>query len=174
MISPDQLPDGQVGDAYSAAITATGGLGAPYTFTLDGSSGPLPPGLSLAADGTITGTPTQAGTFPFTVSVDDPVLKNYSIVITAPASSPPVSSPPASTPPASSPPASTPPGSSSPVSSPTLPTPSGTGSSSSLPVTAETGADVAPLTLYALLALVIGGWLTFAGVTRRSGRRRSH
>ncbi|MGW3495753.1 DUF7507 domain-containing protein [Streptomyces sp. NPDC001020] len=36
-------------------------------------SGELPPGLTLAADGTVSGTPTQTGTFPVTISVSDPV-----------------------------------------------------------------------------------------------------
>ncbi len=50
------LPNGQVGVAYSAALTASGGT-TPYTWTL--TSGTLPAGLSLnGATGAITGTPT--------------------------------------------------------------------------------------------------------------------
>jgi hypothetical protein len=84
VISPDSLPNGEVGKAYHATITATGGLGAPYEMTLAADSGPLPPGLSMSTAGVISGTPTKAGTYPITVSVDDPTLKDYTIVITAP------------------------------------------------------------------------------------------
>jgi hypothetical protein len=41
----------------------------PYTFTL--TQGSLPPGTSLSASGLLSGTPTQAGTFPFMVQACD-------------------------------------------------------------------------------------------------------
>jgi uncharacterized repeat protein (TIGR01451 family) len=41
----------------------------PFTWTVD--SGTLPPGLSLSSAGAITGTPTAAGTFDFTVKLVD-------------------------------------------------------------------------------------------------------
>jgi hypothetical protein len=41
----------------------------PFTWTVD--SGTLPPGLSLSSAGAITGTPTAAGTFKFTVKLVD-------------------------------------------------------------------------------------------------------
>jgi hypothetical protein len=41
--------------------------GAPQPFTAE-TSGPLPPGLTLSNDGTLSGTPTTAGTYAFTVS----------------------------------------------------------------------------------------------------------
>ncbi len=60
---------GMVGSPYSSAITVSGGT-APYTFAL--ASGALPTGLSLnASTGAITGTPTTAGPFSFTVKVTD-------------------------------------------------------------------------------------------------------
>ncbi len=60
---------GQVGVAYSSALTASGGV-APYTFSI--SSGSLPPGLTLnTSTGAITGTPTTAGTYNFTSKVMD-------------------------------------------------------------------------------------------------------
>src|SRR5215471_15863947 len=62
------LPDGTVGTPYSATLTATGGT-APYTWTL--LSGSLPPGLSLSGAGVISGTPTTAGTYTFTLKVVD-------------------------------------------------------------------------------------------------------
>jgi hypothetical protein len=59
---------GKVGAAYSSSFGASGGA-TPYTFAISGS---LPPGLGLnSPTGAITGTPTTAGTFPFTVTVTD-------------------------------------------------------------------------------------------------------
>jgi hypothetical protein len=68
LVFSPSLPDGTVGTHYSQGITVTGGTAA-YVFTLLG--GHLPPGLSLSPDGTITGTPTTAGTYAFTVKVLD-------------------------------------------------------------------------------------------------------
>lgn len=64
----DSLPAATTGSAYSAALTADGGT-PPYSFVL--SSGTLPSGLFLAADGTISGTPTTPGTSAFGVAVSD-------------------------------------------------------------------------------------------------------
>ncbi len=64
------LTAGTYGTAgYSAAITASGGTGS-YTYALAGGS--LPAGLSLnTASGAITGTPTAAGAYTFTISAKD-------------------------------------------------------------------------------------------------------
>jgi DNA-binding beta-propeller fold protein YncE len=62
------MTGGTEGIAYSQAVTASGGTGG-YTFTLTG--GALPDGLAIASDGTISGTPTLAGTYNFTVTVTD-------------------------------------------------------------------------------------------------------
>ena len=60
---------GAVGVAYSSAVTPGGGVPG-YSYMI--SSGTLPPGLSLnTATGAITGTPTMAGSFIFTVKVTD-------------------------------------------------------------------------------------------------------
>ncbi len=48
-------------------MTGSGGTGRAYTFTATG----LPPGLSISSSGTISGTPTVSGTFPYTVTVTD-------------------------------------------------------------------------------------------------------
>lgn len=61
-ITTESLPDGEVGTAYNQSLTATGD--APITWTV---SGTLPDGLSLNSDGTITGTPTAAGSSTVTV-----------------------------------------------------------------------------------------------------------
>lgn len=86
VISPDALPHGTVGKPYSVTISATGGLGPPYVFSL--VAGKLPPGLTFGDDAVISGTPTSAGTYKITVSVDDPVQKDYAIVIEAAAAPP--------------------------------------------------------------------------------------
>lgn len=66
--SSGAAPDGQVAVPYSFTYTATGGVPG-YTFTVD--SGALPDGLTLAPTGGLTGTPTVANTFTFTVMVTD-------------------------------------------------------------------------------------------------------
>ena len=58
-----------VGKTYSSAFAAGGGM-APYTYSI--SSGSLPPGLTLnSATGAITGTPTKAGTYPYSIKAVD-------------------------------------------------------------------------------------------------------
>ena len=63
-VSPSTLPTATVGGAYAAAFGASGNDG-PFTFT---ESGSLPSGMSFAADGSLSGTPTQAGSFPIAVT----------------------------------------------------------------------------------------------------------
>lgn len=67
VLAPTALPDGIVGTAYDQAITAGGGT-PPYLFSVDGS---LPPGLALASDGRLAGTPTTAGSYAFVVHATD-------------------------------------------------------------------------------------------------------
>lgn len=67
-ISTPSLPGATVGTAYSQTLQATGGI-SPYTWSL--SAGSLPTGLTLAATGAISGTPSSAGTANFTVEVKD-------------------------------------------------------------------------------------------------------
>ena len=65
-ITTTALPDGTVGSPYSASLAGT----TPNTpLTWSGSG--LPPGLTLAPDGSISGTPTTPGTFGFTVTATD-------------------------------------------------------------------------------------------------------
>lgn len=81
-ISTGSLPGGAVGTAYQAAITASGGV-PPYSFAATG--GALPPGLSLAENGAITGIPTAEGTFAFSVNATDgstvTAPKSFSIAV---------------------------------------------------------------------------------------------
>lgn len=67
-VSPASLPAGTGGTAYSQTLTASGG-NAPYSFAL--TAGALPPGLTLSSGGVLSGTPTVAGTFNFTVTASD-------------------------------------------------------------------------------------------------------
>jgi Putative Ig domain/Galactose oxidase, central domain len=68
-INTISLPSaGAINLPYSFTFLATGGL-APLTWS---ESGALPPGLSpLSSTGVLSGTPTQIGSFPITVSVQD-------------------------------------------------------------------------------------------------------
>jgi hypothetical protein len=67
-IDPATLSGGLQGDVYSDTVTASGGTG-PYTYTL--TAGSLPPGLSLASNGVISGTTTAGGTFSFEITAED-------------------------------------------------------------------------------------------------------
>jgi hypothetical protein len=88
---PIQLPPsgllsvGIMGTPLTFSYSATGGEG---TLTYSISAGALPPGLSLTAAGAITGTPTAAGTFTFTILASDAFgdsgKQSYSIQITYP------------------------------------------------------------------------------------------
>jgi hypothetical protein len=78
---------------YSQTITATGGTG---SRTFSGTAGTLPTGLTLSSTGVLSGTPSAAGSFNFTVTATDSVgatgSQTYTVVInpavTLPASLP--------------------------------------------------------------------------------------
>ena len=76
------LPGGNVGEAYSRGVAATGGT-APYTHAV--TAGSPPAGLSLASNGLVSGTPTTAQTSTFTATVTDSVgataSRNFTITI---------------------------------------------------------------------------------------------
>ncbi len=78
-ISPPTLPGGTVGIVYVQTITASGGT-APYTYAV--TSGALPSGLTLGANGQFLGSPTLPGTFTFTVTVTDAVGSTASMTYT--------------------------------------------------------------------------------------------
>jgi hypothetical protein len=68
MTMQSSLPGSTVGSSYREVISVSGGT-APYVFVL--SQGSLPPGLGLSpATGSISGVPTQAGTYSFTITVN--------------------------------------------------------------------------------------------------------
>ena len=83
------LPGGTAGVAYSQTFTAGGGI-APYSYAI--SAGALPAGLSLnTTTGALSGTPTVAGNFGFSVTATDSttgtagtVTQAYTLVLSAP------------------------------------------------------------------------------------------
>ncbi|HVB94424.1 MAG TPA: Ig domain-containing protein [Acidimicrobiales bacterium] len=72
--TPSPLPDATVNSPYSVTLQASGGT-PPYWWQwgIDPNSyrEQLPPGLSFPSSGTISGTPTEWGTFEFYVFVGD-------------------------------------------------------------------------------------------------------
>jgi len=88
-ITTTTVPNGTVNTAYSAAIATSGGC-APATWTI--SSGSLPPGVTIKALNkpislSLTGTPTSAATYSFTLKVKGcsgaTATKSYTVAIQA-------------------------------------------------------------------------------------------
>ena len=76
-ITTDSLPNGTVGEFYTATLEATGNN---ITWSASG----LPDGLTLNSDGTITGTPTEEGTSTVTVKAENSAgstSKDYTLII---------------------------------------------------------------------------------------------
>ena len=70
-VTTASLPDGEVAVPYSYQLAATGGRMF-YHWSIQ--TGALPDGLSMGANGSITGVPTSTGVWPFTVEVTDSTL----------------------------------------------------------------------------------------------------
>jgi hypothetical protein len=85
-ITTTQLPGGTLGGTFTSTLSATGGT-RPYIWSL--LNGALPQGLTLSSSGVISGTPTVAGSSPFTVAVKDSTgasaSANLSINVVTPA-----------------------------------------------------------------------------------------
>jgi len=64
--APCDLPGGTVGEGYSHTLSFS--IGDPSVPVVWSITGNLPPGLALAADGTISGTPNTVGTYTFIVT----------------------------------------------------------------------------------------------------------
>jgi hypothetical protein len=76
IITGSPLVFGVVGTSYSQTIQVSGGL-SPFTFSV--TSGGLPPGLTLEGNtGAISGTPTAAGSYSFTITVTDSMAQKVS------------------------------------------------------------------------------------------------
>jgi hypothetical protein len=67
VMTPTSLP-AVTSSSYSQALSVSGGT-APYTFAV--SAGALPAGMALSSAGVLSGSPTAAGTFAFTVKATD-------------------------------------------------------------------------------------------------------
>jgi phosphodiesterase/alkaline phosphatase D-like protein/outer membrane protein OmpA-like peptidoglycan-associated protein len=88
-ITPTSNSTATVGTSYSQTFTATGGT-SPYTWS---KTGTLPPGLSIttvSGTGVLSGTPTTAGTYQFTVDVTDSVSGTATLVYTVTVGAAPV------------------------------------------------------------------------------------
>ena len=72
-ITSQGLANGYTNTRYSAQLSAEGS--GPISWTLE--DGTLPLGLTLKSDGTITGTPTKAGEYAFTVEASNRWGKDY-------------------------------------------------------------------------------------------------
>jgi hypothetical protein len=68
LAASDDLGQVDVGLAAGTVLPFSGGVG-PYKVT--DVQGTIPPGVTINPDGTVTGTPTEAGSFPITVSAQD-------------------------------------------------------------------------------------------------------
>ena len=81
-ITPLTLQNGATARAYSQILLATGGT-APYSFVV--TSGALPAGLTFATNGLLSGIPSEAGTFNFTVTATYangcPGTQDYTLII---------------------------------------------------------------------------------------------
>lgn len=84
-ISPATLPDLPLNLAYSQTFTSSGGTGS-KTFAV--TSGALPAGLSLSAEGVLSGTPGTAGSYTFTITATDAAgaafAQAYTVVVGGP------------------------------------------------------------------------------------------
>jgi uncharacterized protein (TIGR03437 family) len=86
-ITTTSLPGGTVGTAYSATLQASGGT-LPYKWSV--TAGSLPAGLTLnQSSGALSGTPTTAGSFSFTVQVADSANATATIALSITISSGP-------------------------------------------------------------------------------------
>ncbi|HSB10862.1 MAG TPA: putative Ig domain-containing protein [Blastocatellia bacterium] len=90
------LAGGSVGTSYSRTLSALGGT-APYTWSVVAGLGSLPGGLSLSGAGVISGTPSAAGTFSFTIRANDSAAgsaqKAFSITIVSASTGPSIQGP---------------------------------------------------------------------------------
>ncbi|MCC5091558.1 putative Ig domain-containing protein [Xanthomonas campestris] len=98
VVAPTALPAATRGTAYSQTLSASGGT-APYTYAV--SAGNVPAGLTLASNGTLSGTATVEGSFNFTVTATDANIftasQAYAVTVAGPNLALPASNLPAGT-----------------------------------------------------------------------------
>ena len=75
------LPEAVAAQPYTVTFTATGGI-APYVWSVATGS-TLPAGLTLTAGGVLSGTPTTAGAYNFSITVTDGI-QTTTLDITSP------------------------------------------------------------------------------------------
>ncbi len=81
--SPGLLPDGSIGVPYTDVLSAAGGSGSGYIWTVtSGASALSTLGIAVSTSGVVSGTPLTAGTASFTVSVTDSSLTYGSATFT--------------------------------------------------------------------------------------------
>ena len=68
-LAPASLAEGVTGVAYSQQLSVGAGGTQPFFFRI--VEGAVPDGLGFTGSGVLSGTPTKAGTFPFTVEASD-------------------------------------------------------------------------------------------------------
>lgn len=82
VVSPESLSNAAKDSAYSQTFTLSGTLETPV-WTI--SSGSLPAGMTLSSGGVLSGSPSEAGTFPFDVTAEISgncqATKSYSLVV---------------------------------------------------------------------------------------------
>ena len=74
VVQTTALPPGAIDAPYSQTLLVTGGTAIGYTWALASGSGPLPagsPAFAISSGGVITGKPTTAAVYNFTVQVTD-------------------------------------------------------------------------------------------------------
>lgn len=87
IVTDTALPDAILGTSYATVLQASGGV-PPYSWTLISGSR-LPRGLSLSADGILSGTPLEAGIWRFAVRLTDSstfaqsLVKEFALTVTA-------------------------------------------------------------------------------------------
>ena len=76
-VTSTTLPLGVVGSAYSRQLTSSGGASIQWSVA---SGSTAPAGLTLAADGTLSGTPTTATAYSFSAKAYDPVSTSSALM----------------------------------------------------------------------------------------------
>ncbi|MFN8004776.1 MAG: putative Ig domain-containing protein, partial [Acidobacteriota bacterium] len=85
-LTPSSLPNGVVGAAYDQTLTASANGSSLSSFMFAVTAGALAPGLSLNPTGSLSGTPTQAGSYNFTITATSSgctATQNYTLTILA-------------------------------------------------------------------------------------------